>query len=37
VGIDPETSLDGATNARGQDYFNNPGVRNLIFSINIRY
>jgi TonB-linked SusC/RagA family outer membrane protein len=37
VGIDPETSLDGATNARGQDYFNNPGVKNFIFSININY
>lgn len=37
VGIDPETSLDGATNARGQDYFNNPGVKNFVFSIKIDY
>ena len=37
VGIDPETSLDGATNARGQDYFNNPGVKNYVFSIKIDY
>ncbi len=37
VGIDPETSLDGATNARGQDYFNNPGVKSYIFSVVINY
>ncbi|MEM9671711.1 MAG: SusC/RagA family TonB-linked outer membrane protein [Bacteroidota bacterium] len=37
VGIDPETSLDGATVARGQDYFNNPGTRSYIFSISINY
>ena len=37
VGIDPETSLDGATVARGQDYFNNPGTRSYIFSISITY
>lgn len=37
VGIDPESSLDGATNARGQDYFNNPGVKNFVFAIKIDY
>jgi len=37
VGIDPETSLDGATNSRGQDYFNNPGTKSYIFSIAINY
>ncbi|MDW7695979.1 SusC/RagA family TonB-linked outer membrane protein [Flammeovirgaceae bacterium SG7u.111] len=37
VGIDPETSLDGATNARGQDYFNNPGVKTYTFSLKIDY
>lgn len=37
VGIDPETSLDGATNARGQDYFNNPGTKSYVFSIKIDY
>jgi hypothetical protein len=27
TGIDPETSLNGATNAQGIDYYNVPGTR----------
>ncbi|MCU0354650.1 MAG: SusC/RagA family TonB-linked outer membrane protein [Cytophagales bacterium] len=37
VGIDPETSLNGAANGRGQDYFNNPGSKSLVFSVRINY
>jgi TonB-linked SusC/RagA family outer membrane protein len=37
VGIDPETSLNGSGNGRGQDYFNNPGSQSVIFSVRINY
>ncbi|CCH52685.1 TonB-dependent receptor plug [Fibrisoma limi BUZ 3] len=37
VGIDPETALNGASNSRGQDYFNSPNTRSLVFSIKINY
>ncbi|MEA5459495.1 SusC/RagA family TonB-linked outer membrane protein [Arcicella sp. LKC2W] len=37
VGIDPETSLNGTGNGRGQDYFNNPGSKSLVFSVRINY
>jgi TonB-linked SusC/RagA family outer membrane protein len=37
VGIDPETSLNGAGNGRGQDYFNNPGAKSWVFSVRINY
>ncbi len=33
-GVDPETSLTGATDAQGIDYFNNPGTKT--FGINLR-
>jgi TonB dependent receptor len=37
VGIDPETSLNGTGNGRGQDYFNNPGSKSVVFSLRISY
>ncbi|MFY7909716.1 MAG: SusC/RagA family TonB-linked outer membrane protein [Emticicia sp.] len=37
VGIDPETSLNGTGNGRGQDYFNNPGSKSVVFSLRINY
>jgi len=33
TGIDPETSLVGAFNAQGADFYNNPGVRQLTFGL----
>jgi TonB-linked SusC/RagA family outer membrane protein len=33
-GVDPETSLTGAQNSQGMDYFNNPGTRS--FGVNLR-
>lgn len=37
VGIDPETSLNGTGNGRGQDYFNNPNSRSVVFTVRINY
>ncbi|WP_338875213.1 SusC/RagA family TonB-linked outer membrane protein [Spirosoma sp. SC4-14] len=37
VGIDPETALNGASNSRGQDYFNSPNTKSLLFSLKITY
>lgn len=37
TGIDPETSLTGASNAQGLDYFNMPGVRSYNFSLNVKF
>jgi hypothetical protein len=34
-GVDPETSLGGAANFQGMDYFNNPGITNIGFRLNI--
>ncbi len=34
-GIDPETSLTGATSAQGIDYFNNPGTAS--FGLNLKF
>lgn len=36
-GIDPETNLEGPSNGRGIDYFNNPSTRSYIFTIKINY
>jgi hypothetical protein len=33
-GVDPETSLTGASDAQGIDYFNNPGTKT--FGVNLR-
>ena len=37
VGIDPETALNGVSNSRGQDYFNSPNTKSLLFSLKINY
>ncbi|MFD1257720.1 SusC/RagA family TonB-linked outer membrane protein [Mucilaginibacter terrae] len=37
TGVDPETNVTGAGLSRGQDWFNNPNTRSLLFSIQIRY
>lgn len=37
TGVDPETNLTGVSNGRGLDYFNNPSVRSLIFTLQINY
>ncbi|MEY4593913.1 MAG: hypothetical protein RIQ47_323, partial [Bacteroidota bacterium] len=34
-GIDPETSLTGASNSLGMDYFNMPGTRTYGFAIRV--
>ncbi len=34
-GIDPETSFAGASNAQGEDWFNNPGTRSYGVRLNI--
>lgn len=37
-GVDPETNLEGSYGiGRGQDYFNNPQTRSLVFSINLSH
>lgn len=35
TGVDPETSLTGANNSQGMDYFNNPNVRSYGVSIKL--
>lgn len=36
TGVDPETSLTGASTAlRGYDYFNNPGVKSYLFNVKL--
>ncbi len=37
VGLDPETSLNGAGNSRGQDYFNSPNTKSIVLSLKINY
>jgi TonB-linked SusC/RagA family outer membrane protein len=37
TGIDPETSLTGASNAQGLDYFQMPNVRSFIFGVNFNF
>jgi len=37
TGIDPETNLTGPTNGQGLDYFNNPPMKSVIFTISINY
>jgi hypothetical protein len=36
-GIDPETSLLGASNGQGMDYFNMPGVKTYTFGIRLSF
>ena len=35
TGVDPETSLTGATNAQGLDYFNSPGTKSMVFGLKL--
>ena len=37
TGIDPETSLVGANNGQGFDYFNQPGTRNYTFGVKVGF
>lgn len=37
TGVDPETSLMGAHNSQGLDYFNNPGTRSFGFKVNLGF
>jgi hypothetical protein len=37
TGVDPETSLTGATNAQGLDYFNFPNTRTYSFGIKVGF
>jgi hypothetical protein len=36
-GIDPETSLTGATNAQGIDYFNVPGTASYGLNVKAKF
>lgn len=35
TGVDPESSLAGATNVQGLDYFNAPSTRSFVFSLTV--
>lgn len=35
TGLDPETNLGGAVAARGNEYFNNPQARSIVFTIGL--
>lgn len=35
TGIDPESNLGGAVSARGNEYFNNPQARSVVFTIGL--
>lgn len=37
TGVDPETSLMGASNAQGLDYFNMPGTKSYIFGLRMTF
>jgi hypothetical protein len=37
TGIDPETSLVGASNAQGMDYFNMPGTKSYTFGLKLTF
>ena len=36
-GNDPDTNLSGVSAARGIDYFNNPGTKSYLFSLNLNF
>lgn len=36
-GNDPDTNLEGVSNARGIDYFNNPSTRSYVFTLNLNF
>jgi len=37
TGIDPETSLVGASNAQGMDYFNMPGTKSYTIGLKVTF
>jgi len=37
TGVDPETSLMGAHNAQGLDYFNMPGTKSYVFALKLNF
>ncbi len=37
TGVDPETSLMGASNAQGLDYFNMPGTKSYVFGLKMSF
>lgn len=37
TGVDPETSLTGASNAQGIDYFNMPSTRSFVFAATLNF
>jgi TonB-linked SusC/RagA family outer membrane protein len=37
TGIDPETSLAGASNAQGMDYFNMPNTKSYVFGVKLDF
>lgn len=37
TGVDPETSLMGAHNAQGLDYFNMPGTKSYVFGLKVNF
>ncbi|MCL3779628.1 SusC/RagA family TonB-linked outer membrane protein [Prolixibacteraceae bacterium JC049] len=37
TGVDPETSLMGASNAQGLDYFNMPGTKSVVFGLKVNF
>ncbi|WP_418502161.1 SusC/RagA family TonB-linked outer membrane protein [Flagellimonas sp.] len=36
-GVDPETSLNGASNAQGMDYFNSPGIKSYLMGVKLTF
>jgi hypothetical protein len=36
-GNDPDTNLEGISNARGIEYFNNPSTKSYVFSIQLNF
>jgi hypothetical protein len=36
-GVDPETSLTGARNSQGSDYFNMPGTKSYAFTLGVKF
>ena len=37
TGVDPETNLEGTSNARGMDYFNNPGTKTYLIGLKVSF
>jgi len=37
TGVDPETNLQGSSNARGMDYFNNPGTKTYMIGLKVSF